>query len=218
MCADAKVEPPFGGAATGAASDKPAAIGDADLLRNWPAWPPSWLWPDDAATGRRCLDTGVVVYAFADAASYCRHFGIAEEDLTRRKRDWLERAEASGVPLTMAEPCECVARRGIERRFREAVGGLPRPLASARLEGVHRHVPYKAAALARARAFVERVVAGEGGVCRYTRKRFFGSSGTGYRDVGIQRTFEILRTGRTHTRKNPHGVKATRPGMARSRY
>jgi DNA replication protein DnaC len=155
-------------------------LGDADLLRNWPAGPPSWLWPDDAATCRRCLDTGVVVYAFADAASYCRHFGIAEEDLTRRERGWLERAEASGVPLTTAEPCECVARRGIERRFREAVGGLPRPLASARLEGVHRHVPYKAAALARARAFVERVVAGEGGVLVME-----GETGTGKTYVAV---------------------------------
>jgi DNA replication protein DnaC len=156
------------------------AIGDADLLRNWPARPPSWLWPDAAATCRRCLDTGAVVHAFADAASYCRHFGIAEEDLTRRERGRLERAEASGVPVTTAERCECVARRELERRFREAVGGLPRPLAAARLEGVHRHVPYKAAALVRARAFVERVVAGEGGVLVLA-----GETGTGKTYIAV---------------------------------
>ena len=171
MCANSKRKTP---------RKEPTAIGDADLLRNWPARPPRWLWADDDATCRRCLDTGAVVRAFADAAAYCRHFGIAEEDLTRRERDWLERAESSGVPLTMAESCACAARRGLERRFADAVEGLPRALAAARLEGVHRHVPYKAAALARARAFVERVVAGEGGVLVLA-----GETGTGKTYIAV---------------------------------
>jgi DNA replication protein DnaC len=159
----------------------PKAIGDADLLRDWPDEPPSWLWPDDPASCPRCLDTGVVVLAFRTAAEYCAHYGIGEEDLTRRERGWFARAEAGGVPVTVARPCECVAARERERRFHEAVGGLPRALAAARFDGVHRHVPYKAEALAGARAFVERIKGGEdGGVLV-----FAGETGTGKTYVAV---------------------------------
>ncbi len=163
-----------------AAAAGPAAIGDTKTLREWPAEPPDWLVPDDAEACRRCRDTGVVVRSFGTAADYCRHFGLAGEDMTRQERAWFARAEASGVPATFAAPCACVSRRQLERRFERAVGGLPRPLAEARLEGVHRHVPYKAAALARARAFARRLAGGEGGVLVFS-----GETGTGKTYVAV---------------------------------
>jgi DNA replication protein DnaC len=163
-----------------AGDDAPAAIGDTKTLRAWPAEPPDWLVPDDAAACRRCRDTGVVVRSFATAAEYCRRYGLAEEDMTRRERSWFARVEASGIPATFAAPCACASRRERERRFEQAVGGLPRALAEARLEEVHRHVAYKAAALARARAFVRRLAAGEGGVLV-----FAGETGTGKTYVAV---------------------------------
>jgi DNA replication protein DnaC len=166
-------------------------LGEAKTLREWPAEPPSWLWPDDAATCRRCLDTGVVIRAFATAEEYRRHYGLAEEDMTRRERGWLERAEAAGVAATFAEPCACVSRRELERRLERAVGGLPRPLAAARLEGVHRDVPYKAAALARARAFAARIASGEGGVLV-----FAGETGTGKTYVAVATLRAVVDAGR----------------------
>jgi DNA replication protein DnaC len=172
MCADSSDEAP--------ASRAPAAIGDAKVLREWPAEPPDWLVPDDAAACRRCRDTGVVVRAFATAADYCRHFGLAEEDMTRRERSWFARVEASGRPATFAAPCACASRRERERRFARAVEGLSRALAEARLEGVHRDVPYKAAALKRARAFVRRLAGGAGGVLV-----FAGETGTGKTYVAV---------------------------------
>lgn len=166
-------------------------LGEANVVREWPAGPPSWLWPDDEAVCRRCLDTGVVVRAFATAAAYCRYYGLSAEELTRGERGWLERAEASGVAATFAEPCACVSRRELERRFARAVGGLPRALAAARLEGVHRDVPYKAAALARARAFAARVAAGEGGVLV-----FAGETGTGKTYVAVATVRAVVDAGR----------------------
>ncbi len=166
-------------------------LGDTELLREWPAEPPGWLWPDDAATCRRCLDTGVVVRAFATAEEYRRHYGLAEEDMSRREREWFARAEPAGVAATFAEPCACVSRRELGRRFARAVGGLPRALAAARFEGVHRDVPYKAAALARAREYAERVVAGEGGVLV-----FAGETGTGKTYVAVATLRAVVEAGR----------------------
>jgi DNA replication protein DnaC len=164
-----------------ASADEPKALGDADLLRDWPDEPPSWLLPDDPASCPRCLDTGVEVLTFRTAAEYCAHYGVAEEDLTARERGWFARAEAGGAPVTMARPCECVAARERERRFREAVAGLPRALAAARFDGVRCDVPYKAEALARARAFVERMKGGEdGGVLVLA-----GATGTGKTYVAV---------------------------------
>ena len=156
-------------------------LGDVDVIRNLPAEPPNWLWADDSDMCRRCLDTGAVVHSFATAAAYCVHYGTSEEELTRREREWFARAEASGAPVTVARLCGCVARRVLQRRFYEAVEGLPRPLAEARFEGVHRHVAYKAEALARARAFVGRITRGEeGGVLI-----FAGETGTGKTYVAV---------------------------------
>lgn len=155
-------------------------LADADLTRNLPAEPPSWLWGDDPATCRRCLGTGAVIHRFANAAAYCAYYGTSYEDLTRREREWFARAETSGAPVTVARLCGCVARRVSERRFHEAVEGLPAPLAGARFEEVHRDIPYKVEALARARAFVERIVSGEGGVLVLA-----GEAGTGKTYVAV---------------------------------
>ena len=171
MCASSKRKEP--GPVVG-------ATGRSPLLCDSGADEAAALRGDDAAVCPRCLNTGVVVHSFADAASYCRRYGIAEGDLDGQERVWLERAEASGVPMTMAEPCACITPRELERRLARAVGGLPRALAAARLEGVHRGVPYKAAALERARAFADRLAAGEGGVLV-----FAGETGTGKTYVAV---------------------------------
>jgi len=141
---------------------------------------PEHVCEEDPDVCPKCLDAGVVVFEFRTAEEFCRHFGIEPGEMTRAEERGFERAEAGGYAVTFASPCSCLDFKARERRFHAAVRNLPRPLAAARFEGVHRHVPYKVEALEAAQKLVDTVLAGKGGVLI-----FEGETGTGKTYIAV---------------------------------
>jgi len=151
-----------------------------------PDKPPSWLFDDSPDLCPRCLDCGVVVEEFNDAGEYCSFFGVKPEDLDRIEHVALGRDK----PYRVARPCDCMKNRALEQRFKTAVGNVTSARGAACFEGVQLHVPYKVAALGAARAFVDRVVAGGGGVLI-----FEGETGLGKTYVGLAALRAVIEAG-----------------------
>ncbi len=117
---------------------------------------------DDPRMCRMCLDTLVVVHEFHNVAEYCEHYGCRPEDLDRLEQYAL--SENYPLPYRVARPCLCVKNRAQEERFRRALRTpVRREHEAAHLEGIQRHVPYKAEAFDVAKRVISRALTQERG-------------------------------------------------------